>query len=516
MTKLTYDMASFYNLKTEEAFQKLQSGITGEMEPLKRLGILVNETTTKSWALKNGIIKEGQALTETQKVRARYNVILEQTNKAQGDMERTLGSTTNVFRAIKDQVKLLSIEYGKILLPAGTKVANKMKEFLVENREEIIRFAGKAYSGMVLVKDIFKAYINFMKDDWKEGFRKSLDSTVVLFKAWGQSLKVVFEKIFTDIGANITTWLYNARQWKAARKFLIKNILEEEGGRQTIWGGTMYGVGEKYATKEEAARATDRIGKEADRILSIYGPEGSGFEQKKSIETTPWGKVGEQIAAINRGALEQIKDIMPEFAKGVEKAFAEHEKRLQDLKRPASAPSGEPPAPGVPTPDEGEPKTAFGRLAQQLQAREARLLTAAPGAKYDYARQTAKNTTEHLKLANQQTKQQSKLVELSQKAHELFSSIGWFQPAPEKAASQTAPEKVASQPATEKAANITVSTQAGQSNYAGSGNVELYTKGTLQNTGLAVKLLEKMTKILDKMELRQGRGGPGLRPANLS
>jgi hypothetical protein len=50
LTKLSYDMASFYNLKPEEAFDKIKSGISGEAEPLKALGILVNDNTIKTYA----------------------------------------------------------------------------------------------------------------------------------------------------------------------------------------------------------------------------------------------------------------------------------------------------------------------------------------------------------------------------------------------------------------------------------------------------------------------------------
>jgi hypothetical protein len=117
LTQLSYDMASFYNLKPEEAFQKLQSGISGEIEPLKRLGIVVNETTVKAYAFKNGIAKQGQELNEQQKVLARYGVIMEATSKAQGDMARTIDSPTNQLRIMKEQAKQLGIEFGMSLIP---------------------------------------------------------------------------------------------------------------------------------------------------------------------------------------------------------------------------------------------------------------------------------------------------------------------------------------------------------------------------------------------------------------
>ncbi len=117
LTKLSYDMASFYNLSNEDAMAKLQSGISGEVEPLKRLGIVVNETAVKTYALNNGLIKQGQKMTDTQKVIARYMTIMEMTKKAQGDLARTLDSPSNQLRMLKERMSMLGIEIGQKLIP---------------------------------------------------------------------------------------------------------------------------------------------------------------------------------------------------------------------------------------------------------------------------------------------------------------------------------------------------------------------------------------------------------------
>jgi len=117
LTKLSYDMASFYNLKPEEAFEKLKSGIAGEAEPLKALGILVNDNTIKTYAYSHGIAKQGAALTESQKVQARYGAILQATEKAQGDLGRTMDSPTNKLRILKEQAAELAISFGQALIP---------------------------------------------------------------------------------------------------------------------------------------------------------------------------------------------------------------------------------------------------------------------------------------------------------------------------------------------------------------------------------------------------------------
>jgi len=117
LTKLSYDMASFYNLSNEDAMAKLQSGISGEVEPLKRLGIVVNDAMVKTYALNKGLIKQGQEMTDAQKVIARYMTIMEMTKKAQGDLARTLDSPSNQLRMLKERMSMLGIEIGQKLIP---------------------------------------------------------------------------------------------------------------------------------------------------------------------------------------------------------------------------------------------------------------------------------------------------------------------------------------------------------------------------------------------------------------
>lgn len=131
LTQLSYDMSSFYNLKPEQAFEKLQSGISGEIEPLKQLGILVSDTIVQQWALHHGWIKEGQQLSENQKILARYNVIMEATRKAQGDLARTMDSPANVARRREAQLAEAQVEVGKRLLDA-TKAINLVLGRLAE------------------------------------------------------------------------------------------------------------------------------------------------------------------------------------------------------------------------------------------------------------------------------------------------------------------------------------------------------------------------------------------------
>jgi hypothetical protein len=118
LTKLAYDLASLRNISIEEAFEKLKSGITGETEPLKALGITLLESQVQAFAFANGIAKAGEDLSETQKIVARYGLILERTKTDQGDMARTWNSATNLSRSFRSQISELSKEMGQRLIPS--------------------------------------------------------------------------------------------------------------------------------------------------------------------------------------------------------------------------------------------------------------------------------------------------------------------------------------------------------------------------------------------------------------
>ena len=126
---LAEDMASFYNLDSAEAFNKLRAGITGETEPLKALGILVDENTVKQVAYSEGIAENGAELTQQQKVLARYVAILKQTGKAQGDLARTISSPSNQLRQLKPQVTQLGLALSNFFMPIVSAVLPYLQAF---------------------------------------------------------------------------------------------------------------------------------------------------------------------------------------------------------------------------------------------------------------------------------------------------------------------------------------------------------------------------------------------------
>lgn len=119
-TVLAQDLASFYNVSENDALQKLRSGLAGESEPLRDFGVFLNEASVKAKGLEMGLGGLTGELTEQEKILARYQLILEGTTNAQGDVARTSSGTANRMREAKAAFEELQVVIGTKLLPVLT------------------------------------------------------------------------------------------------------------------------------------------------------------------------------------------------------------------------------------------------------------------------------------------------------------------------------------------------------------------------------------------------------------
>lgn len=122
VAQLATDLGSFNNVPVEEALIAIRAGLVGEAEPLRRFGVLLNAAAVEAEGLRMGLIKQGETMTEQEKVQARYSLIMKQTKLAQGDAERTAGSFANQLKRLKNGVKDAGTSVGKFLLPVATSV----------------------------------------------------------------------------------------------------------------------------------------------------------------------------------------------------------------------------------------------------------------------------------------------------------------------------------------------------------------------------------------------------------
>lgn len=120
LVALAADLASFNNLKPEEVFLKLQSGIVGEIEPMRALGVNLSAVAVEAKAMQMGLVDANGELSEQAKIMARYAIIMEQTKNAQGDFARTSDGLANSTRILKAQLEDTLASFGEELIPAVT------------------------------------------------------------------------------------------------------------------------------------------------------------------------------------------------------------------------------------------------------------------------------------------------------------------------------------------------------------------------------------------------------------
>ena len=118
LTQLGYDLSSFFNIPIEDAMQKLQSGISGELEPLRRLGCDLSQARLEQTALNLGIKESVANMTQAEKAELRYYAVMTQVTTAQGDMARTLQAPANQLRILQAQLTQASRAIGNIFIPA--------------------------------------------------------------------------------------------------------------------------------------------------------------------------------------------------------------------------------------------------------------------------------------------------------------------------------------------------------------------------------------------------------------
>ena len=139
LTQLGYDLASFYNIGFTEAMQKVQSGIAGELEPMRRLGYDLSVARLEQERLNLGIEKSVSDMTQAEKSQLRYYAMMTQVTQVQGDMARTLNQPANMLRILRAELEQTARAFGNIFIPILTNtlpwliaVAQGIREIVVE------------------------------------------------------------------------------------------------------------------------------------------------------------------------------------------------------------------------------------------------------------------------------------------------------------------------------------------------------------------------------------------------
>ncbi len=122
LTQLGYDWSSYYNIGTEESFTKLQAAISGEIEPVRRLGIDISSTRLQQELYNLGIKKFVEQLSQADKATLRYIALLKQSQNAMGDLSRSIDSPSNALRMLNAQWEVAKREIGSVFIPMLIKI----------------------------------------------------------------------------------------------------------------------------------------------------------------------------------------------------------------------------------------------------------------------------------------------------------------------------------------------------------------------------------------------------------
>ena len=144
VTALTGDVASFYNLSSDEAYNKLKSIWTGETETLKELGVILTQTNLDQYALNNGFGKTTAKMTEQEKVMLRYQYVMDSLSNASGDFIKTQDSWAN-------QTRILSLRFEQLKATLG--------QSFIALFTPIVKGINNCMTGLQSLADKFNAFI---------------------------------------------------------------------------------------------------------------------------------------------------------------------------------------------------------------------------------------------------------------------------------------------------------------------------------------------------------------------
>jgi hypothetical protein len=315
LTKLAADLASFTDTTTQEAVNAIRSGLTGEIEPLRRYGVFLNDATLRQRALNMGIYDGNGILTSAQRAQAAYAEILAQTTKAQGDFERTSGGLANQQRILTANIENLRASFGAGLVPALADGTSRLNEFLPLVDKGVVAFA--AYQQAAL------------------GAAQGLGELAVSLPIVGGNLQQLNDLLFGDFtqGTILNDFVEAARDGLPA----IQALAAETSGVGGVFARAFISASGYVAeTRNQVAMTAEEVAKLGNFMSDTLG---SLFKQdsfNSALETLTQERTGGAAAAKARVLSEfEIESAARNVTRANEE-LAEAEKELADLRKGAS------------------------------------------------------------------------------------------------------------------------------------------------------------------------------------
>ena len=257
---LAADMASFYNLDFETAFEKIRSGISGETMPLKQLGINMSVANLEAFALAQGLEKTFSQMDQGEQTMLRYQYLMQATSDAQGDFAKTADGFANAQRRIESSIDSIKTSVGKVVLPWVEAATSKVAEFLssiassampektvIDEFNEIEVDTAQKMADLNATYDKAKAIIELIKEIQQQTVTLKDGSTVTfeeLFKDLGniEQNGGSIQDYLASLGVDVDYVIQKYNVWKESTRQLtslipsLTSVIDSETG--AINGGT--------------------------------------------------------------------------------------------------------------------------------------------------------------------------------------------------------------------------------------------------------------------------------------
>lgn len=172
LTKLTADMASFYDMEQSDVARNLQAVFTGETEPLRKYGLDLTQATLKEWAMKQGIDADISSMTQAEKTMLRYQYVMANTAAAQGDFARTSDTWANQVRILKQSFEQLAAIIGGALINAFKPFVRTLNAVM----QKVIAFATTVTNALGSIFGWkFEISAGGLADDWSDAAGSAAD-----------------------------------------------------------------------------------------------------------------------------------------------------------------------------------------------------------------------------------------------------------------------------------------------------------------------------------------------------
>lgn len=172
LTKLTADMASFYDMEQSDVARNLQAVFTGETEPLRKYGLDLTQATLKEWAMKQGLDADISSMTQAEKTMLRYQYVMANTAAAQGDFARTSDTWANQVRILKQSFEQLAAIIGGALINAFKPFVQTLNAVM----QKVIAFATTVTNALGSIFGWkFEISAGGFADDWSDAAGSAAD-----------------------------------------------------------------------------------------------------------------------------------------------------------------------------------------------------------------------------------------------------------------------------------------------------------------------------------------------------